>query len=48
MGWLGLDDTDHIGGGFTTDALFEFSKFKLFDGFLLFIDVNLLCFLELS
>lgn len=23
MGWLGLDDTDHIGGGCTTDALFE-------------------------
>ena len=23
MGWLGLDDTDHIGGGCTTHALFE-------------------------
>ncbi len=23
MGWLGLDDTDHIGGGCTTDVLFE-------------------------
>ena len=23
MGWLGLDDTDHLGGGCTTHALFE-------------------------
>ena len=23
MGWLGLDDTDHIGGGCTTHTLFE-------------------------
>ena len=23
MGWLGLDDTDHLGGGCTTYALFE-------------------------
>ena len=23
MGWLGLDDTDHLGGGCTTYSLFE-------------------------